>query len=132
MAQTSEPSSVSSSSLLSQFPLVFLLFLAAVIVYFRFSEHIIPSRVRKVTDSPTHNAHVAASEAALDTLTDAAQDHPKAPVEHIHAGAAEQTSHSWVKKCIPDAVLNDYENRYHLGNYVIDRETGEKTFEQMR
>ena len=59
------------------------------------------------------------------------QEHGIPPTEHIHAGAAENKSHSWIKRYIPDGVLNDYEARYHLGNYVIDRYTGEKTFEQM-
>ena len=83
-------------------------------------------------DAPAHDSHVAASADALDSLTTAAQNHPDPPLDHIHGGAANEKSHAWIKKCIPDAVLDEYENRYHLGNYVINRDTGEKTFEEMR
>lgn len=125
MSHGSELLLAASSSLLSQLFLGAVLLLVAWLVYRRFTVQL------KVPDSPTHDAHVAASATALDTLTSAAQEHPIPPLEHIHAGAAEPSSHSWIKKCIPGAVLNDYESRYHMGNYVIDRETGQKTFEQM-
>jgi len=85
-----------------------------------------------MADSETHDAHITASATALDSLTSAATDHAASPFEHIHAGAAETKSHSLIKKFIPDAVINNYENRYHMGNYVIDRQSGEKSFEQMR
>jgi phosphatidylserine decarboxylase len=124
MANDSEPGAA-SSSLFPQLALGAILLLAAWLVYQRFADSL------KVVAAPPHDVHVAASAAALDSLTSAAQEHPIPPLEHIHAGAADAGSHSWIKKCIPDAVLNEYETRYHMGNYVIDRETGEKTFEQM-
>jgi hypothetical protein len=116
-----------SSSLNNRLWLGAFLLLIAILAYRKFTKSQLPE-----VDHPTHDAHVNASAAALDTLTTAAENHPDPPLEHIHGGAAEAKSHSWIKKYIPDAVLNDYENRYHLGNYVIDRETGEKSFEQMR
>ncbi|KAK5464801.1 hypothetical protein LTS15_001364 [Exophiala xenobiotica] len=84
-----------------------------------------------MADSASHEAQIHASATALDSLTTAAQDHSVPPLEHIHAGAAEHKSHAWIQKWIPASVLDDYEARYQMGNYVIDRNTGEKSFEQM-
>jgi phosphatidylserine decarboxylase len=119
--------SISTFSTSSQLFLGLILFFVAWFAHRRFSE----SEKPKIMDAPVDAAHVSASATALDSLTSAAQDHPIPPLEHIHAGAAENKSHSWLKKYIPDAVLNEYENYYHMGNYVFDRETGEKSFEQM-
>ncbi len=85
-----------------------------------------------MANSATHESQIHASATALDSLTSAAQDHSVPPLEHIHAGAADHKSHAWIQRWIPDSVLNDYESRYQMGNYVIDRKTGEKSFEQMR
>ncbi|KAK4935251.1 hypothetical protein LTR10_023678 [Elasticomyces elasticus] len=84
-----------------------------------------------MADEAQHEANIKASATALDSLTTAAADHPIPPLEHIHAGADEKKSHAWLKKILPDSVLDDYENRYHFGNYVIDRKTGQKSYEQM-
>ncbi len=131
MSQNPEPdASLTSSSLSRQLQLGVFLLIVAYLAYQRFAEYVLPSK-HKLAEDPTHNFHVVASAAALETLTSAAQEHAIPPLEHIHAGANEHKSHSWIKNCIPDAVLNEYENRYHMGNYVIDRTTGEKTFEQM-
>lgn len=47
----------------------------------------------------------------------------------------ETTTHSgltnFVRNFIFRESLEDFENSWHLGNYVIDRHTGEKTFENM-
>ncbi|ETI24808.1 hypothetical protein G647_04178 [Cladophialophora carrionii CBS 160.54] len=115
-----------SSSLFPQLTVgIFLLFVAW-LVYRRFG-----AMERVASVPPVHGAHIAASATALDTLTSTAQDHALLPVEHIHAGAAVKHSHIWLAKYIPDPVLHEYENRHHVGNYVMDRVTGEKTFEQM-
>ena len=74
---------------------------------------------------------LSASAAALDSLTSAAQVHDDPPVEHIHAPAPHENSHKWLRKIVPQTTLEEYENRYHLGNYVIDRKTGKKDFEAM-
>ncbi|EXJ60359.1 hypothetical protein A1O7_04511 [Cladophialophora yegresii CBS 114405] len=121
----SELQTALSSSLLSQLAIGIVLLFVAWLVYRRFGA------VEQTPVPPVQGAHIAASTTALDTLTSTAQDHALPPVEHIHAGAAEQHSHVWLKKYIPDTVLDEYENRHHMGNYVIDRVTGEKTFEQM-
>ncbi|KIV79094.1 phosphatidylserine decarboxylase [Exophiala sideris] len=84
-----------------------------------------------MADEAQHEANINASATALDSLTTAAADHPIPPLEHIHAGADEKKSHAWLKKILPDSVLDDYENRYHFGNYVIDRKTGQKSYEEM-
>jgi phosphatidylserine decarboxylase len=47
----------------------------------------------------------------------------------------ETTTHSgftaYVRNAVNRESLEDFENSWHLGNYVIDRKTGEKTFENM-
>ena len=73
----------------------------------------------------------AASAAALDSITNAAENHPDLPQSHLHRPANNESAHTWLSKIIPENYLNSMENRFHLGNYVIDRETGEKSFEPM-
>jgi phosphatidylserine decarboxylase len=46
--------------------------------------------------------------------------------------ATHKKTHAWLEKILPAKTLEDVENRWHLGNYVIDRKTGEKSFEAMR
>ena len=36
-----------------------------------------------------------------------------------------------IRKLFPPQVIDSYEVKYHMGNYVIDRNTGEKSFESM-
>jgi phosphatidylserine decarboxylase len=68
---------------------------------------------------------------ALSTLTDAASDHSVPPTKHIHADADTPETHSWLQKHFPQINLGELESRYHFGNYVIDRKTGEKSWEAM-
>jgi len=68
-----------------------------------------------------------ASAKALDSLTTAA----KIPILSVHHPANHESSHAWLAKILPASTLNDVETRFHLGNYVIDRKTGEKSFEAM-
>ena len=72
-----------------------------------------------------------ASAAALDSLTTASQQHAESPLSHIHASTAHDSTHSWLKKLFPPQVVDSYEAKYHMGNYVIDRQTGQKSFESM-
>jgi phosphatidylserine decarboxylase len=72
-----------------------------------------------------------ASAAALDSLTTASQQHAESPLSHIHASTAHESTYSWIKKLFPPQVVDSYEAKYHMGNYVIDRQTGEKSFESM-
>ncbi|KAL2052940.1 hypothetical protein ABVK25_006881 [Lepraria finkii] len=72
-----------------------------------------------------------ASATALNALTNAAENHPEHPQYNLHRPADHESAHSWLAKVIPPNALNNLENRFHLGNYVIDRQTGEKSFEAM-
>lgn len=72
-----------------------------------------------------------ASANALDSLTNAAENHPEAPTMHLHRPANHETSHAWLSKILPASTVDNLETRFHMGNYVIDRKTGEKTFEAM-
>lgn len=71
------------------------------------------------------------SEKALGDLTDAAvNDHNDSSLGHIHGNAETPETHSWIKKYLPHHInMHELENGYHLGNYVIDRETGQKSWE---
>lgn len=73
-----------------------------------------------------------ASASALDHLTNtAAQNHDTNPKSHIHQPAIHANAHSWLSKHFPTEVLDSLEAGFHMGNYVIDRTTGAKTFEDM-
>lgn len=76
-------------------------------------------------------AGFAASAAALDSITNAAENHPDLPQSHLHRPANHESAHAWLAKIIPEKHLDNMENRFHMGNYVIDRQTGEKSFEAM-
>ncbi|KAK7986903.1 phosphatidylserine decarboxylase-domain-containing protein [Apiospora saccharicola] len=85
----------------------------------------------KIQELVHDDAH--SSEKALGDLTDAAVNgHNQEPLEHIHGNAETPETHSWIKKYLPHHInIQELENGYHLGNYVIDRETGEKSWEAM-
>ena len=73
-----------------------------------------------------------ASASALDHLTNnAAQNHDQNPQNHIHQPAIHENGHRWLSKLFPEKALENIEASWHLGNYVIDRKTGQKTFEAM-
>lgn len=87
-----------------------------------------------MTDTPEHAANVrfAHLENGINEVTDqASKSHQTGPDAHLHAPATGQHSHSWMKRLFPYSNLEDMENAFHMGNYVIDRKTGEKTFEAM-
>lgn len=87
-----------------------------------------------MTDTPEHAATVRFShlENGLNAITDqASKSHKEEPKAHLHAPATEEHSHSWMKRLFPYSNLEEMENAFHMGNYVIDRKTGEKTFEAM-
>jgi phosphatidylserine decarboxylase len=74
--------------------------------------------------------------AALRDLTDStASNHAADPKETLHQPANHESSHSFLRKHFPSAYLmqhlDNLESAYHMGNYVIDRETGIKIFEPM-
>lgn len=76
--------------------------------------------------------HLDAAQQALTSVTDNAV--PKAgddPAAHLHAPASKSQSNSWMRTLFPYNSLADFESAWHLGNYVIDRDTGKKNFEEM-
>lgn len=79
-----------------------------------------------------NDANFDASASALDHLTNtAAQNHDQAPQKHIHQPAIHENAHHFLSKLFPEPALQSLESNFHMGNYVIDRKTGEKTFEAM-
>lgn len=73
-----------------------------------------------------------ATAGALQDLTEqAVVDKNKPPTSHLHAPSIAPESHAWLSKILPQSTIESVENKFHLGNYVIDRNTGEKTFEAM-
>lgn len=67
----------------------------------------------------------------LDKVTDHAADHSADPRKTLHKEADKEESHSWMKSIFGYHSLADMEAAYHLGNYVIDRKTGQKEWEAM-
>ncbi|OCL08214.1 hypothetical protein AOQ84DRAFT_277216, partial [Glonium stellatum] len=73
---------------------------------------------------------------ALRALTNlAASNHAANPKETLHRPADHESSNSFLRKHFPSAHLAQHldslESAHHMGNYVIDRETGVKKFEPM-
>lgn len=72
-----------------------------------------------------------ASASALTELTRRAENHNQPPHTHILGNSSSLESHSWLSKHLPTTTIQAVENKFHLGNYVLDRQTGEKTWEAM-
>ena len=83
------------------------------------------------TTSNLDHTGFEATAGALKSLTTAAEDHGADPRSHLHRPADHQASHSFIAKYFPNTKLEALESRFHLGNYVLDRKTGQKTFEAM-
>lgn len=75
--------------------------------------------------------HLDATEKALDQITTSAAKHDESPKSQIHTPSHEEKSHSWMRSIFPYNSLQEFESAWHLGNYVLDRQTGEKSFEEM-
>lgn len=78
---------------------------------------------------PTPN-HLDATSALLQGLTTKSET-PSDPQQHLHTPSHSPQSHSWLRAVLPYASLEDLENSWHLGNYVLDRATGARAFEPM-
>lgn len=91
----------------------------------------IPTTATDYEPHPLTDAGFDASANALTTLTTDAQDHSIPPKSHIHGSSTDASSHAWLSKFLPTSTIASVENKFHLGNYVLDRQTGEKTFEAM-
>jgi phosphatidylserine decarboxylase len=87
-----------------------------------------------VAQSSSHQldeAGLNATSAALNQLTDASLDHNVDPKSHLHRPATHEAAHSWISRVLPPSTIESLEVRFHMGNYVIDRVTLEKDFEDM-
>lgn len=77
-------------------------------------------------------AHFVATAKALDeTTTAVAQDHSASPLRSLHLKSTHTEAHGWLQRFLPQSYLESVEATWNMGNYVIDRETGEKHFEEM-
>ncbi|KAF2155425.1 hypothetical protein K461DRAFT_266698 [Myriangium duriaei CBS 260.36] len=77
------------------------------------------------------DAHFEAVANALDTVTNEAANHQVDPQATLHKKADTDHSHGWMRSLFPYHSLQEMENAFHLGNYVIDRKTGQKSWESM-
>jgi phosphatidylserine decarboxylase len=74
--------------------------------------------------------HLDAAEAVLNDITDKSKVEPD-PKDHLHVPATHDKAHSLFRSVFPYDSLEEFESQWHLGNYVADRKTGQKTFEAM-
>ena len=72
-----------------------------------------------------------ASAGALTELTTLAENNSQPPTSHIHGSSTSAESHAWLSRWLPRGTIDKVENKFHLGNYVIDRQTGQKSWEAM-
>ncbi|KAL9097905.1 MAG: hypothetical protein Q9165_000231 [Trypethelium subeluteriae] len=79
----------------------------------------------------TSDTRFEATEQALESITDAATHHAADPKTTVHAPAHQDHSHAWLRRIFPQNSLEAWEAKMHMGNYVIERHTGAKTFEAM-
>lgn len=71
-------------------------------------------------------------EKAIDSVTDKTREsHHEDPKAHLHAPANAEHSHSWMRRLFPFDNIEEMESAFHMGNYVIDRQTGDRSFEPM-
>ncbi|KAF2084292.1 hypothetical protein K490DRAFT_49440 [Saccharata proteae CBS 121410] len=70
-----------------------------------------------------------ASQNALVTLIGQSIEHEKNPETTLHRPSTK--SSGWLHSIFPESYLEKMETSWHMGNYVIDRRTGERIFEAM-
>ena len=76
--------------------------------------------------------HLDAAETALIQVTDDAGNKThEDPKNTLHAPSKHEQQHSWMRSIFPYNSLQEFESAFHLGNYVLDRKTGQKSFEEM-
>ncbi|KAF2666498.1 hypothetical protein BT63DRAFT_310458 [Microthyrium microscopicum] len=83
------------------------------------------------TSHLTQDHFVGISQALDDTTTAASKDHTVSPSRTLHLQSKHEEAHGWLRKVFPQSYLDSVEASWNMGNYVIDRTTGEKTFEEM-
>lgn len=85
-----------------------------------------------VNEAASQNPNYEATAAALNDVTDqSCSHHYPNPLKTLHKPSNHEESHSWMSKLIPTSALERLEVNWNMGNYVINRHTGEKTFESM-
>ena len=84
-----------------------------------------------VSEHMTEENYNATASALLNITDETLSNHAADPKTTLHAPADHNTSHGFISKFIPHHVLTSLETKFHLGNYVIDRQTGEKSWESM-
>jgi phosphatidylserine decarboxylase len=92
---------------------------------------IVDDKVLDYEPHPLTDEGYSASAGALEELTRRAENHNQPPTSHIHGSSTTAESHAWLSKILPKGTIESVENKFHLGNYVLDRQTGEKTWEAM-
>lgn len=83
------------------------------------------------TDKKLEDQHLDAAENVFNDLSEQSESHSKDPKEHIHVPADHDKARSWFRAVFPYNSLEEFEAQWHLGNYVIDRQTGQKSWEPM-
>ncbi|GAA5931110.1 uncharacterized protein JCM15063_002546 [Sporobolomyces koalae] len=63
----------------------------------------------------------------LDTLTHEPTDPP--PALDVHTPSDQAVHHAWLKKLVPG--IETIAAKYHLGNWVVDRQSGQRRWESM-
>jgi phosphatidylserine decarboxylase len=76
--------------------------------------------------------HLEATIRVLEhTVDHAVSNHKDDPKSTLLRPADHETSHSWIHKFLPEEHIEQLEATWHMGNFVIDRTTGEKHWEDM-
>ena len=69
---------------------------------------------------------------ALQTVTDnTVSNHNADPKTTLHQPSDQPHTHKFLSKLLPAQTVDKLETKFHMGNYVIDRQTGNKSFEAM-
>lgn len=85
-----------------------------------------------MSSEPLSETSFHATASALNTITETTLgNHGADPKSTLHRPADHEHAHSFLKKLLPAHTLTSLENKFHMGNYVIDRQTGEKHWEAM-
>ncbi|KXL41806.1 hypothetical protein M433DRAFT_333362 [Acidomyces richmondensis BFW] len=79
----------------------------------------------------TSDEHFDAAAKSLNHITDEAAKHGSDPKLHLHVPGNHEKAHAMFRAVFPYDSMQDFESQWHLGNYVIDRQTGQKSFEPM-
>ena len=82
------------------------------------------------TEKKLDTKHLDAAERMLNDMTDSSLQHGD-PKSHIHTPGDHEKAHSWFRAVFPYDSLETFESDWHLGNWVLDRQTGQKSFEAM-